>query len=123
MKVKLCISVFITCLYLIFIPRTVHAQGTTLIDFGNSQGSTTFGLAGWTTILKSSNLDYSSLGNGGVIATVDAGEFGDYRGVSGTSRFFSIGERIVVTWYNNSDDNILRSCGPCARCKRRVEFL
>ena len=94
---------FVCALPLISAP-TGYAQGTILIDFGSSQGSTTFGLPGWTTLLKSGNLGYTSLGNSGVIATTDPGEFGDYRGVSGTVRQFSVGERIVVSWYNNSDE-------------------
>ncbi|MBN1481168.1 T9SS C-terminal target domain-containing protein [candidate division KSB1 bacterium] len=80
--------------------------GTVLVDFGASFSESTFGLPGWNTLLKSSNLEYTSAGNGGLIAIADAGEYGDYRGVRGTPRQFSSGERIVVTWYNTSDEII-----------------
>jgi hypothetical protein len=81
-----------------------HAQGVTLVDFGSSAASTTFGLAGWNTVIKSGNLNYTAQGNGGLIAVSDPGEFGDFRGVRGTARQFSVGERIVVSWTNNSDE-------------------
>lgn len=81
-----------------------NAQGITLVDFGASQVTTTFGLTGWNTILKSSNINHTSLGNGGLVIAAESGEYDEYRGISGLSRKFSIGERIVVTWYNNSDE-------------------
>lgn len=82
----------------------VHA--VTLVDFGTSASGNTFGLSGWNTALKSSNLNYTSLGNGGVVAASEVSEFADFRGVRGTSRAFSVGERIVVTWFNNSDQAV-----------------
>jgi hypothetical protein len=84
-----------------------QGQGITLVDYGSSAASTTFGLAGWNTVLKSDNLNYTSQGNGGLVLSTDPGEFGDYRGVRGTPRHFSMGERIVVTWFNNSDETFL----------------
>jgi hypothetical protein len=84
-----------------------QGQGITLVDYGSSSTANTFGLAGWTTVLKSGNLNYTSQGNGGLILSTDPGEFGDYRGVSGTPCHFSMGERIVVTWFNNSDETFL----------------
>jgi len=47
---------------------------------------------------------YSTAGPGGIVAGSDLDEFTDIRGVSGTPRQFAVGERIVVTWYNNSDE-------------------
>ena len=82
----------------------ISGQGLTLVDFGSSAAANTFGLAGWNTVLKSSNLNYTSLGNGGLILSEDPGEFGDFRGVRGTGRRFSAGERIAVTWTNHSDE-------------------
>jgi hypothetical protein len=79
------------------------AQNVTLVDFGASPAANTFGLDGWNTALLSDNLSYTAKGNGGVVCSTDPGEFGDYRGVRGTARNFTPGERIVVTWYNDSD--------------------
>jgi hypothetical protein len=108
MQMKTRFLVIVVCLVTIALicPYNALAQGVTLVDFGSSAGTTTFGLSGWNTILKSGNLSYTSLGNGGVVATTDPGEFGDYRGVQGTPRDFSVGERIVVTWYNNSSESV-----------------
>lgn len=85
-------------------PGLLTGANVTLVRFGSSAGSTTYGLQGWNTLLKSGSLSYTSQGNGGLIASSDPGEFGDYRGVRGTPRTFSKGERIAVTWTNNSDD-------------------
>ncbi len=89
------------------IPFSVFAQSITLVDFGASASGNSFGLAGWSTVLKSSNLNYTSLGNGGLIAASEVGEYDDYRGIRGTAREFLPGERIIVTWYNNSDETFL----------------
>jgi len=83
----------------------VAAQPATLVRFGPSQGATTFGLAGWNSILKSNNQIFTSQGNDGLITSSDDGEYGDYRGVRGVSRKFDLGERIVVTWYNISEES------------------
>jgi hypothetical protein len=91
-------------LFLFLGTPTVSAAGITLVDFGSSSGSNIYGLAGWNTPLKSGNLAYTSAGGGGVRAVTDPGEYGDYRGVRGTPRHFSKGERIVVTWINDSEE-------------------
>jgi hypothetical protein len=80
--------------------------GVTLVDFGSSAAANVYGLAGWNTPLKSGSLSYTSVGGGGVRAVIDPGEFGDFRGVRGTPRSFSKGERIVVTWFNDSDETV-----------------
>ena len=93
-------STFIgSLIFVLLYPGCTNAQGITLVDFGDSPTTTTFGLAGWNTILKSNNIDYTSQGNGGLIITTESEEYDEYRGISGTSRNFSMGERIVVTWY------------------------
>ncbi len=94
------ISVIIILLCLLF----TNAHGIILVDFGATASSNSFGLAGWSTVIKSNNLNYTSLGGGGLIANSPIGEFEDYRGIRGTPRQFSVGERIVVTWYNNSNE-------------------
>ncbi len=91
-------------LFIIFVPSYSDAQSITLVDFGQSAGTTTFGLAGWNTVLNSDNVEYTAEGNGGVVVTSESEEYDEYRGISGTSHQFSMGERIVVTWYNNSDE-------------------
>ncbi len=85
--------------------NTREAAGVTLVRFGTSAENTAFDLEDWNILLKSSQLDYTERGNGGLIATSDPGEYGDFRGVQGTPRSFSKGERIVVTWYNDSDES------------------
>lgn len=107
MRKHLCSTFIGSLIFVLLCPDYTNAQGITLVDFGNSPATTTFGLAGWNTILKSDNIDYTSQGNGGLVITTESEEFDEYRGISGTSRNFSIGERIVVTWYNNSDETFL----------------
>jgi len=88
-----------------FNPGLPFAAGVTLADFGSSAGTTAFGMTGWNVLLKSGNLSFTALGGGGLRAAAECGEYDDYRGVRGTSRQFSRGERIVVTWYNDSDES------------------
>lgn len=83
-----------------------EAASVTLVDFGASAAANVYGLSGWNTALKSGNLSHTSAGGGGVRNTSDPGEYGDFRGVSGTQRRFSKGERIVVTWFNDSDETV-----------------
>jgi hypothetical protein len=86
--------------------QITFAAGVTLVDFGSSSGTTTFGLTGWNTLLKSGNLSYTAQGGGGLRAISDPGEYGDYRGIRGTPRKVSRGERIAVTWFNDSEETI-----------------
>lgn len=100
--------ILIVALYIILPWQNLkNAQAITLVDFGDSPATTTFGLAGWNTIIKSDNISYTAQGNGGLLLTTEAEEYNEYRGISGTARAFSIGERIVVTWYNNSEETFL----------------
>ena len=43
--------------FVLLCPYYTNAQGIILVDFGESPATTTFGLAGWDTILKSNNID------------------------------------------------------------------
>ncbi|MDZ7723486.1 MAG: fibronectin type III domain-containing protein [candidate division KSB1 bacterium] len=83
----------------------LSAAPVTLVDFGDTPETTTFGLAGWSAPLLSDNQIYRSVaGNGVVTNAADPGEYSEFRGVSGTARRFTPGERIAVTWYNDSDE-------------------
>ncbi len=95
-------SVLFIILTLLLFYSNVKPQ-TTLIDFGVSASENSFGLEGWNILLLSSNQSYTADGNGGVV-TSNADEFSDFRGIRGTPRHFELGERIAVTWYNNSDE-------------------
>lgn len=65
-----------------------------------------FSLAGWNTVIKSSAVNYTADGPGGLVADPTADEYVDYQGVHGVPRSFSTAERIIVTWYNRSDEVI-----------------
>jgi len=92
-------------LFLLCILHAGIGAAVDLVDFGSSAGSTEYGLAGWSTLLMSGNLVFTSTGGGGLRADSDPGEYGDFREVQGAPRKFSRGERIVVTWYNDSDES------------------
>ncbi|MBN2200451.1 T9SS type A sorting domain-containing protein [bacterium] len=100
-----CVRLFVFALPLLPMVAA-EAASVTLVDFGSSAAANVYGLSGWSAPLKSGNLSYTSIGNGGVRAVTDPGEYGDFRGVSGTSRRFSRGERVVVTWFNDSDETV-----------------
>jgi len=91
---------FVLCL-----TNLVTAQ-TVLVDFGPSAAMNSFGLTGWNTPLLANDMTYSSAGPGGVTLQTNLDNFSDFMGVRGTPRRFSKGERIVVTWYNSSDEAI-----------------
>ncbi|HEX9974939.1 MAG TPA: fibronectin type III domain-containing protein, partial [bacterium] len=90
----------------IFTTNTIQAQSITLVDFGASASGNSFGLAGWSQVIKSNKMVYSSAGPDGLVLGSSFDEFADYQGVKGNVRQFSRGERIVVTWYNNSNAEI-----------------
>jgi len=104
MKKQFCLAGLISIISVFIYPLLTTVWGITLVDFGNSSATNTFGLTGWNSVLKSSNLSYTSLGNGGLVANSEIEEYDDFRGISGQPRQFSRGERIVVTWYNHSDE-------------------
>ncbi|MDO8231711.1 MAG: Ig-like domain-containing protein, partial [bacterium] len=80
---------------------TAPIVGTvTLVDFGATASTNTFGLSGWNTVIKDVYTLYQSAGPGGTMGGVNGGY--DFQGVTGTSRTFSAGDQITVTWYNSS---------------------
>ena len=103
---KLCLKTF---LLLSFFTSSLYPQTTTLVDFGAGSNANSFGLAGWNNLLLNPNMAYSSAGPDGVVSYSSVDEFTENMGVSGSDRTFSPGERIVVTWYNNSDDSFVFS--------------
>ncbi|RJP64787.1 MAG: T9SS C-terminal target domain-containing protein [Ignavibacteriales bacterium] len=82
-------------------------SNTVLVDFGATAEANVFGLSGWNTVIKSPGVNYTSSGPGGLVPVPEAEEFTDYEGVQGSARIFQKGERIVVTWYNNSDETFI----------------
>ena len=80
----------------------VYSQVDLLVNFGHDVSSNSFGLSEWNTLIKSSAVNYSPLGPGGLLPNSGGGEFDDYQGVGGSAMDFQPGERIVVTWYNTS---------------------
>ena len=101
---RLLIITFITFISILL--QTDFAQQTTLIDFGSSSATNTFELSGWNNLLLANGITYTAEGAGGLSYGAGFDEFTDFMGVAGTDRQFSMGERIVVTWYNNSDETI-----------------
>jgi hypothetical protein len=73
-----------------------------LVDFGGSLGSDTFGLAGWSTILRDTYTENRPLGPGGTTIVVGDNQSYNFQGVSGATRSFAQNEKILVTWHNNS---------------------
>ncbi len=98
-------TVWTLTVVLLGMPAAADAQ-TLLVDFGNNAGGDAFGMSGWSSLIKSGAVDYVSDGPGGLVANASVDEYADYQGVRGTSRIFTTAERIVVTWYNRSDETI-----------------
>jgi len=90
----------------LFISSPILSQNYILIDFGSSPSGNVFGMSGWDQLLLSPEMNYTSAGPGGVILASNFDEYTDYMGVKGTYRNFVLGERVVVTWYNNSSNTI-----------------
>lgn len=76
---------------------------TLLVDFGNPHR---FGLSNWQTLLKDTYTDVVASGPAGMTNVVGENAAYNYQGVSGASRSFSPGDKIVVFWYNNGDEPI-----------------
>ncbi len=74
-----------------------------LVNFGGTASENVFGISGWNTVIKDVYTGYRTYGPGGTTITVGSAGSYDYQGVTGQPRTFSAGERIAVTWYNNSD--------------------
>jgi mannan endo-1,4-beta-mannosidase len=71
-----------------------------LVNFGATASVTTFGIPGWSAVIKDVYTTYHNAGPGGTRSGFNGGY--DFQGVKGTARAFSAGQRIVVTWYNTS---------------------
>lgn len=98
-----------TCYVSLFILSGLSAargwSATLLVDFGPTAIQNQFG-TGWTTVFKSSDTDYTNAGPGGLTLVSGSSDYSNYQGVQGSPRSFSYGERIVVTWYNNTGHQV-----------------
>lgn len=83
-------------------PPLSSGSSVLLVDFGGTSTGSTFGPLGWTTIFLDRYTDYRAVGPGGTAIVIGDNEAYNYQGVSGPPRSFAAGEKIVVTWYNNS---------------------
>ncbi|MCP4352551.1 MAG: hypothetical protein GY795_44395, partial [Desulfobacterales bacterium] len=75
----------------------------TLIDFGVSENSNIYEFSDWTAPVKDVYTDYYDIGPGGTSVAVGNNGSYNYQGVQGGDTEFKAGEKITVTWYNNSD--------------------
>ena len=87
-------------------PPTSSGTPTLLVKFGKSSGLNTFGLSGWSTVIKDVYTDYQDIGPGGTTIVVGNNYSYNYQGVAGSQRSFLSGEKIRVTWYNNSTTSV-----------------
>jgi hypothetical protein len=83
-------------------PPPSTGSSVLLVKFGKSSTLSTFGLTGWSTVIKDIYTDYQDLGPGGTTIIVGNNYAYNYQGVTGSPRNFVSGEKIRVTWYNNS---------------------
>ena len=90
---------------LLTLASALSAQ-TVLVDFGATEAQNAFGQAGWEHLLKSDAVGYTADGPGGLVASASADEYADFMGVRGSARSFRVGERVVATWYNRSQETI-----------------
>ncbi|MBL8027100.1 MAG: T9SS type A sorting domain-containing protein [Fibrobacteres bacterium] len=81
---------------------TFRLPNVLLVDFGATANACLFGLPGWDSVLVQGYSGFRSFGPGGT--TILVGNNGSYnhQGVTGPAFTFKDGNRIVVTWYNNS---------------------
>jgi chitodextrinase len=87
-------------------PTVAPGSSVLLVDFGGTNSTTTFGALGWTTLLRDRYTDHVTAGPGGTAIVVGDNEAYNYQGVSGAPRSFVAGEKIIATWYNNSNASI-----------------
>ena len=93
------------------------AQTELLVDFGASEGENIYEVEGWNTVVRA--VDYAAKyfdpGAGkpkGITSTLlGLSEWGGsysktYHGITGTEREFREGEKIIATWYNNTNKTI-----------------
>jgi hypothetical protein len=77
-----------------------------LVGFGPTSSTNTFGLSGWSTAIKDVYTDYVNVGPGGTTIVFGGNYSYNYQGVTGVTRNFVAGDKIRVTWYNNSSSPI-----------------
>ena len=77
-------------------------DSTLLVKFGKDSTLNSFGLPGWSAVIKDTYTDHRDIGPAGMTIVVGDNHTYNYQGVTGTNRSFVSGERIKVTWYNNS---------------------
>jgi hypothetical protein len=83
-------------------PPPSAGNPTLLVKFGKTSSLNTFGLSGWSTVIRDIYTDYQDLGPGGTTIVVGDNYAYNYQGVTGNARSFVSGDKIRVTWYNNS---------------------
>jgi hypothetical protein len=79
---------------------------TLLVKFGKSGTLNSFGLSGWSTVIKDIYTDYQDIGPGGTTIVVGDNYSYNYQGVTGLARNFLAGDKIRTTWYNNSASSV-----------------
>jgi len=75
--------------------------GTTLIvDWGDSEANNVYGFSDWNNVYLGPYQSYSSAGPDGIVGSTTDNY--TVNGVNGSAESFSVGDKIVVTWYNNT---------------------
>lgn len=87
------------------ISNPASGSSVTLVDFGGSVSENIFGLVGWDMPFKDVYTEYQNIGPGGTVNT-GTNPWYNYQGVKGVTRSFNIGDKVDVTWYNNSNSAI-----------------
>ena len=80
--------------------------GNLLVDFGGSEESSLFGNVHWQSVFTDTYTDFRPVGVGGTMTVTGNNGTYNYQGIGGTPRFFSVGERIVVTWHHAGDSPV-----------------
>jgi len=91
-----------TTLAVTALPPSSTGSATVLVKFGKTSALNSFGLSGWSTIIKDAYTDYQDIGPGGTTIVIGDNYTYNYQGISGTPRNFISDEKIRVAWYNNS---------------------
>lgn len=110
MKTKLPLLVLVIC-HAIF--SGVDGQQTLLVDFGANAGSNIYNTVqfpGWNNVTISPTLTYTnSGGHTGITLSstpADSSNFSNYTCITGNAYTFNYGDRIYITWYNNTGMDI-----------------
>jgi PKD repeat protein len=77
----------------------------TLIDFGVTQASNSFGVAYWDSVIKDKYATYTTAGPGGLYQLGGSTVY-NYQGITGPERTFHEGEKIIASWYNDGETAI-----------------